>query len=104
MTENVPITNPTVRSDAPMSLRICGASPGKTAPNPSNPRKVAAIRHQKRPRSARDPMNLSLHENGSGRTPVAPFVRLLVGEREPQNDLFSEVRPGNLKPDRQAVA
>src|SRR5579862_702925 len=49
--EKVPMTNPTLRSDAPRSRRTCGARPGKTAPNPRNPIKVAPMRHQKRPPS-----------------------------------------------------
>src|SRR5712691_9307660 len=56
-TEKVPITNPTARSDPPRSWRTWGARAGKTVPKPKKPRKVAAIRHQKRPPSgAGDPI------------------------------------------------
>src|ERR1043166_6067802 len=46
--EKMPITRPTVWSEPPRSCRTCGASAGSTVPIPRNPRKVAAMRHQKR--------------------------------------------------------
>src|SRR5579872_2414242 len=56
-TEKVPMMKPTARSDPPSSFRTCGANAGSTVPNPRKPRKVAAIRHQKRPLSrSEDPI------------------------------------------------